>query len=99
MAKQRKKKQYDDDDGRVIAPMNVDGMPWYDRHLKVDGETGTGAEDDEFDFSALSPEEKKAYRHETRAIIRGIIRQFLPFLLLFVGVGTLVVLVLWLVWR
>ncbi|HQC54940.1 MAG TPA: hypothetical protein PKX91_04360 [Clostridia bacterium] len=27
--KKRKKKQYDDDDGRVIAPMNVDGMPWY----------------------------------------------------------------------
>lgn len=27
MAKQ--KKTYDDDDGRVIANMNVDGMPWY----------------------------------------------------------------------
>lgn len=25
----RKKKKYDDDDGRVIAPMNVAGMPWY----------------------------------------------------------------------
>ena len=23
-----KKKTYDDDDGRVIANMNVDGMPW-----------------------------------------------------------------------
>jgi hypothetical protein len=23
------KKQYDDDDGRTIAHMNVDGMPWY----------------------------------------------------------------------
>ena len=23
------KKHYDDDDGRVSAPMNVDGMPWY----------------------------------------------------------------------
>ena len=21
-----------EDDGRVIAPMNVDGMPWYDSH-------------------------------------------------------------------
>lgn len=27
MAKQRK--TYDDDDGRVIANMNVDGMPWF----------------------------------------------------------------------
>ena len=26
----RKRKQYDDDDGRTIANMNVDGMPWYD---------------------------------------------------------------------
>ncbi len=25
----RKKKQYEDDDGRTIASMNVDGMPWY----------------------------------------------------------------------
>lgn len=26
-----KKKTYDDDDGRVVANMNVDGMPWYVR--------------------------------------------------------------------
>ena len=26
--KKREKRVYDDDDGRVIAPMNVDGMPW-----------------------------------------------------------------------
>lgn len=26
-----KKKEYDDDDGRVIAPMNVEGMPWFQK--------------------------------------------------------------------
>ena len=26
-----KKKTHDDDDGRVVAKMNVDGMPWYMR--------------------------------------------------------------------
>lgn len=26
------KKQYPDDDGRVIAPMNVEGMPWHQDH-------------------------------------------------------------------
>ena len=26
-----KKKTYEDDDGRVVASMNVDGMPWYIR--------------------------------------------------------------------
>ena len=31
--KKRKQKRYDDDDGRVIAPMNVSGMPW-----SIDGE-------------------------------------------------------------
>ncbi len=25
----KKKKVYEDDDGRTIASMNVDGMPWY----------------------------------------------------------------------
>ena len=25
------KRQYDDDDGRTIADMNVDGMPWYSK--------------------------------------------------------------------
>ena len=25
----RRRKQYDDDDGRTIAPMNIEGMPWY----------------------------------------------------------------------
>lgn len=24
-----KRKKYDDDDGRTVANMNVDGMPWY----------------------------------------------------------------------
>lgn len=101
MAKERKRKQYDDDDGRVIAPMNVDGMPWHDRHLIVDkvlGDDGKAQEDD-FDYNSLSKEEKKAYRKETNAIIRGVIRQFLPYLLLFVGVGAVVVLILWAVWR
>lgn len=27
----KKRKTYDDDDGRVVANMNVDGMPWYIR--------------------------------------------------------------------
>jgi len=27
----RNRKIYDDDDGRTIANMNVEGMPWYDR--------------------------------------------------------------------
>jgi len=28
------KKQFEDDDGRVICDMNVAGMPWYDRTVR-----------------------------------------------------------------
>ena len=28
------RKQYDDDDGRTIVDMNVEGMPWYDSQIK-----------------------------------------------------------------
>ena len=31
----KKRKEYDDDDGRVVAPMNVDGMPWYVREKSL----------------------------------------------------------------
>ncbi|MDD2521961.1 MAG: hypothetical protein PHW11_03975 [Anaerolineaceae bacterium] len=27
-------KQYDDDDGRTIVDMDVDGMPWHDRNVR-----------------------------------------------------------------
>ncbi|MBR4742978.1 MAG: hypothetical protein IK082_02160 [Oscillospiraceae bacterium] len=29
----RTPKQYEDDDGRTVADMNVEGMPWFDREL------------------------------------------------------------------
>lgn len=35
----RKRKVYDDDDGRTIADMNVEGMPWYDRDRRDRTET------------------------------------------------------------
>lgn len=30
----QKRKSFEDDDGRVVAKMNVDGMPWYMRSEK-----------------------------------------------------------------
>lgn len=32
MSKQRT--QYDDDDGRTICSMDVDGMPWFDKRVR-----------------------------------------------------------------
>ena len=48
----RKKKIYDDDDGRSIADMNVDGMPWYDgRPQDQDRPKGPSGQQTELDRS------------------------------------------------
>jgi len=61
MAKHRKR--YDDDDGRVIASMNVDGMPWYQRSQRFERNRREQASD----FSDLTKE-------ETREIVKGAMR-------------------------
>lgn len=38
----KNKDKYNDDDGRVIAPMNVEGMPWYVK--KDSSSSGTNKE-------------------------------------------------------
>ena len=54
----RKKKVYDDDDGRVIANMNVGGMPWYTGDNKRKGG------ESEIDLT----------KGETRAIVAGAMK-------------------------
>ena len=61
MAKQ--KKHYADDDGRVIASMNVDGMPWYQRSERFDRNKREQASD----FSDLTKE-------ESREIVKGAMK-------------------------
>ena len=56
----KSKKTYDDDDGRVIANMNVDGMPWYLRDQKRAKSSNSGVED--------------LTKEETRAIIWGTVK-------------------------
>ncbi|MCL2079434.1 MAG: hypothetical protein FWH17_06265 [Oscillospiraceae bacterium] len=34
-----KRKIYDDDDGRVIAPMNISGMPWHSEKSGLSAQT------------------------------------------------------------
>ena len=61
MAKQRK--FHEDDDGRVIASMNVDGMPWYQRGERFEKSRREQASD----FSDLTKEEE-------REIIKGAVK-------------------------
>lgn len=56
----RRKKTYDDDDGRVIANMNVDGMPWYLQDQKQATSSNSNVED--------------LTKEETRAIIWGTVK-------------------------
>ena len=58
----RKRKEYDDDDGRVISPMNVDGMPWYVRNRP-----------DKFD-SSDSKEKVELTKEEQRAFFGGVFK-------------------------
>lgn len=52
-----------DDDGRVIASMNIDGMPWYQRSKRFD----PGKREQALDFSDLT-------REETREIVKGALK-------------------------
>lgn len=57
MKKQSKQKQTSfEDDGRVIAPMNVEGMPWFAPKGPEISNLGNGSPQE------LSKEEAKAYR-------------------------------------
>jgi len=60
----KRKKTYDDDDGRVIASMNVDGMPWYMDGIKKRDE---GRSETASDLSDLT-------RGETWEIIKGTVK-------------------------
>ena len=55
----RSKREYPDDDGRTIVPMNVDGMPWYTRGVDDPGARGSSA--GESAKPPMSREERRGY--------------------------------------
>ncbi|MFA5561700.1 MAG: hypothetical protein WDA00_03590 [Eubacteriales bacterium] len=72
--KPRKKKEYDDDDGRTIANMNVEGMPWYQKRAHDDtpadpqSPAGEGAGDAGADNQPIT-----LTKTEGRAMMRGVL--------------------------
>lgn len=54
----KNKKVYDDDDGRTIANMNVEGMPWY-----VEGDEERAEKRSSVSQEALTDEQLKLYKH------------------------------------
>ena len=62
-----KTKVYDDDDGRVIANMNVDGMPWSMRDVMSRRKKSDEKLQSSQDFSDLTKE-------ETRELVKGAMK-------------------------
>ena len=64
------RRQYDDDDGRTIADMNVDGMPWSgDRRGALRRIVSRRQEED--GGQAPDPDEQQLSKRETRSLIFG----------------------------
>jgi len=78
----RKAKTYDDDDGRVIADMNVEGMPWYNEAAKR-GEPAPGSQ---------------LTRHETWLIIKGSLKACAVVSLIFAAILVIYTLICTEVW-
>ncbi len=83
----RKKKQYDDDDGRVISPMNVDGMPWYVKNRP-----------DRFAASSDGKEKIHLTKEEERAFAGGVFKATFLIAAVYVIVFTLFILFCYFVW-
>lgn len=81
-----KKREYPDDDGRTIANMNVDGMPWYQPNKE------------EADEKKKKMDDLKVSRKEKRAMIVGAYLAYLPMFLTIIAAFTIVMLLiaLWL---
>ncbi|OQC13237.1 MAG: hypothetical protein BWX72_01741 [Firmicutes bacterium ADurb.Bin080] len=74
----KKKKNIIEDDGRVIAPMNVDGMPWYNNQMPSDSSS-----------VEKSPSKNKMGSKETLKMIFRLYGILLPIALLFIGLFAL----------
>ena len=76
--RKREKRVYDDDDGHVIANMNVEGMPWYRKEQPWD-ETNS---------------ERRYDKVQTRAIILGTLKAALLIAGAFIGAFLIFILIL-----
>jgi len=79
----KKRRQYDDDDGRTIANMNVDGMPWYDGRSEGDNSP---------------PREQLSVRQRASALL-GVLAAVLLIAAVFGVVYFVAILLMTVIWR
>jgi len=82
----RKPKKYADDDGRVIANMNVEGMRWYSEAKPLDREP------------ERAPDIPELTKAETRVFIFGALKAALLIGGIFIGAAALFILFCVYVW-
>jgi hypothetical protein len=84
----RRKKVYDDDDGRVIARMNVKGMPWYTEPIPGSSDTG----DKERPEQEVEAQNDPLAQKETRRYIFAALGAALVVAAVFLAAGALFIL-------
>ena len=90
----REPKRYEDDDGRTIAEMNVEGMPWYQANLKKANRAQARAELQEKIDRGEALTRRETLRYTFYATLAGLT------VVGVIGGGTvLFVFLLWLLWR
>lgn len=82
----KKRKQYDDDDGRVIVPMDIDGMPGFINRPKRTEEDGP------------QKEKIKLTKEEGRAVTGGVLKAAFTILIIYAVVFALFILFCQFVW-
>lgn len=65
-------RKYDDDDGRVIANMNVEGMPWYDRQVRREKRAERRAQRNESRPQGAQMTRSEARRYTFYAVLAGL---------------------------
>ena len=88
------RKKYDDDDGRVIASMNVAGMPWRDPLDKAEPGSYEEAEQQRKQYE----QRVELDRGETAALVWGAMKAGLLIVLVF-GIGGILTVLGFLYWR
>ena len=81
-------KTYEDDDGRTIVNMDVDGMPWHDRRIRRERREKSKAE----------REEVLSSRQTARWIWRSLLGAF-TVIFVIGGVIVLLIFIEWIIWK
>ena len=90
----REPKQYDDDDGRTIGDMDVEGMPWHTARVKRDKREQNRAEFREKIERGEALTRRQTIRYTLYAVFAGLT------VVGFVAGGVcLIILILWLCWK